>query len=299
MSHDDQHSTVKEIWSQKWNSGVDILYKRFKFLNYENMSYLGLLFHDGELTESIIEKWIERGEIVGQKFTTSSPCVEDLICMKQASYKPKQVELLIVAGANPNSCTTSSSDAYYHGVHNTILHLAAHHFDVGNIALLIAAGAFVDSRARREFLWRTDSIGVQSKENMLLALALLLVSGGTSTSDVTNNFGVYPVTPLDVALYHFHIASGFSWQQVSPHQIIESIDDVTRAKARKLIQKAHFALVKKRATAICIALQELELDANRMCFIVTEACSPNARFIWHLIWNLVVKVKHFCPSKKE
>lgn len=63
--------------------------------------------------------------------------------------------------------------------------------------------------------------------------------------------------------------------------------------ARKEIQLVGFAMIRERAAQICIALQSLRIPALQLCEIVTEACTPfAAQLDFHLLWNLVVVVKH-------
>lgn len=62
----------------------------------------------------------------------------------------------------------------------------------------------------------------------------------------------------------------------------------------KLLTDMRFLVIKERAIQICIALQELNLDANRLCEIILAACEPTSREIpFYKIWDLVVKIKHF------
>jgi hypothetical protein len=66
------------------------------------------------------------------------------------------------------------------------------------------------------------------------------------------------------------------------------------------IQKKALKMIRKRATEICNALYELDLDALRMCYIITEACAPYARQLdFHRVWNLVVCVRHFHDRRKR
>lgn len=66
------------------------------------------------------------------------------------------------------------------------------------------------------------------------------------------------------------------------------------ASARKAMQTYGLLAIRERALQICVAMHALDLDALRMCAIVAEACAPfAAQLDFHLIWNLVVKVRHF------
>lgn len=85
-------------------------------------------------------------------------------------------------------------------------------------------------------------------------------------------------------------------RDIIQQQLAVPVNQMTRvfADEYKLLTKMRFLVIKERATQICIALQELKLDANRICEIVFAACEPTSRALpFHLIWNLVVTVKHF------
>ena len=74
----------------------------------------------------------------------------------------------------------------------------------------------------------------------------------------------------------------------------------TFATEYSMLNKMRYTVIMPRATEICLALQSLKMDANRMCEIVMAACEPLARDLpFCLIWNLVTKVKHFHDGKKE
>jgi ankyrin repeat protein len=66
------------------------------------------------------------------------------------------------------------------------------------------------------------------------------------------------------------------------------------------ITKAGFGAIWRRATEICVALHDLDLDAMRLHEIVTHACTPFARRLpFHWIWKLVTKVRHFHDKKRK
>jgi hypothetical protein len=66
------------------------------------------------------------------------------------------------------------------------------------------------------------------------------------------------------------------------------------------VQKRALKEIREKAREICIALYELDLDALRMCYIITEACVPYARQLdFHRVWNLVVCVRHFHDRRKR
>lgn len=60
------------------------------------------------------------------------------------------------------------------------------------------------------------------------------------------------------------------------------------------ISKIAFDAIKTRAVEVCIALQDMDLDANRLMKIVFYDCLPFTRNVpKHLLWKLVTTVKHF------
>ena len=62
----------------------------------------------------------------------------------------------------------------------------------------------------------------------------------------------------------------------------------------RLINAARFSMVRKRATDICIAMRDLDIDALRMCKIIRFACTPMTDALpFHFVWRLVTTVLHF------
>lgn len=80
---------------------------------------------------------------------------------------------------------------------------------------------------------------------------------------------------------------------------MQEIDDILQSmgcieQERIVVQKECYRIIKSRAIEVCIAMQDLGLDANRMSYIVIEACAPFAYNLdFYYVWNLVVRVKHF------
>lgn len=70
--------------------------------------------------------------------------------------------------------------------------------------------------------------------------------------------------------------------------------------SQKEIEKTAFNAVKIRLMEICIGLQDLELDANRLMHIVYFDGLPFTNQIpLHLLWNLVTTVKHFHDRQRK
>ena len=85
---------------------------------------------------------------------------------------------------------------------------------------------------------------------------------------------------------------------VAPGCALVADDAVGVGGARKRLQCTGFAQICGRATDVCIALQSLWLPALQVVDILIEACAPFAANLdYYLLWNLVVKVKHFTPTK--
>jgi hypothetical protein len=72
------------------------------------------------------------------------------------------------------------------------------------------------------------------------------------------------------------------------------------ACSKRFIQSKGLNAIRKRATDICVALQDLDLDAVRLREIVVQSCEPFAALLdFHLVWRLVVMVKHFKQGRRE
>jgi hypothetical protein len=72
------------------------------------------------------------------------------------------------------------------------------------------------------------------------------------------------------------------------------------ATSERTVQLAGFGAIRARATEICVALQDLELDATRLSEIVIQSCTPFAeRLEFHFIWDLVTTVKHFKERQQQ
>jgi hypothetical protein len=72
------------------------------------------------------------------------------------------------------------------------------------------------------------------------------------------------------------------------------------AISKRTVQLAGFKAIRDRATEICVALQDLEMDATRLSEIVIQSCTPFAeRLEFHFIWDLVTAVKHFKERRQQ
>ncbi len=66
----------------------------------------------------------------------------------------------------------------------------------------------------------------------------------------------------------------------------------------RIINRCRFTMIVKRATNICIAMRELNIDALCMSKIIRCACAPIAKKMpFYLIWGIVTKVLHFQSEK--
>jgi len=63
-------------------------------------------------------------------------------------------------------------------------------------------------------------------------------------------------------------------------------------RKRSVLAHLAFANIKRRAIAICIALQPLALPALLTLAVVDTACDPCGRVPMHLKWRLITLVKH-------
>jgi hypothetical protein len=76
----------------------------------------------------------------------------------------------------------------------------------------------------------------------------------------------------------------------------ENTDECAKQCARRvneiIANTAHIGTIRKRATEICIGLQDLKLPAFVTLQIVDEAVHENAIRMWAK-WELITAVKHF------
>jgi hypothetical protein len=57
-------------------------------------------------------------------------------------------------------------------------------------------------------------------------------------------------------------------------------------------ETTHIGMIRERATAICVGLQDLELPAPLTLEIIDADCPPNCIRMWAK-WELITAVKHF------
>jgi hypothetical protein len=70
--------------------------------------------------------------------------------------------------------------------------------------------------------------------------------------------------------------------------------------SQKEINQAAFNAVKNRLIEVCMALQDLELDANRLMYILYFVGLPFTNKIpLHIFWNLVTTIKHFHDRRRK
>ena len=65
------------------------------------------------------------------------------------------------------------------------------------------------------------------------------------------------------------------------------------ARAGETIQRAGFVAMRERALEVCIALQDLDMDAWRMCRILAKISVFGEHIQIGKVWQLAVTVKHF------
>jgi hypothetical protein len=140
----------------------------------------------------------------------------------------------------------------------------------------------------------------------------ILIALITNVTDVNLTCGnVLGWTPCHNAAYHINLKAlsilvaagadlsikdcyGFIPRDKFTSHYGHSIESFDEACSHKVVQLAGFNAIRKRATEICMAMHDLDLDASRMSEIVIQSCTPFAeRLDFHYIWDLVVMVKHF------
>jgi hypothetical protein len=193
----------------------------------------------------------------------------------------KVLAMVIAAGADVNKVDFLGS---------LPCHSAASNRNEKVMGLLIAAGARVDEAACQ--------IAVVEDNKRVLALLLLAApEQAVSCMAFATSVGNYQCALMLAAvgvrcsnedLQLLPRATRLKrWQGIAD-------DGAGIRHARKGIQLVGFATIRERAAQICIALQPLRIPALQLCEIVTEACTPfAAQLDFHLLWNLVVAVKHF------
>jgi hypothetical protein len=77
----------------------------------------------------------------------------------------------------------------------------------------------------------------------------------------------------------------FEYNSVSAKQCARRVNEILAATT-------HIGMVRKRATEICVALQDLELPAFVSLTIIDEAVHENSIRMWAK-WELITAVKHF------
>ena len=74
----------------------------------------------------------------------------------------------------------------------------------------------------------------------------------------------------------------------------------SRQPSQKEITQVAFNAVKNRLIEVCMALQDLELDANRLMYILYFVGLPFTNKIpLHIFWNLVTTIKHFHDRRRK
>lgn len=162
------------------------------------------------------------------------------------------------------------------------------YYSLYTLKILIAAGADMDVTIDAH-----DEMFSQDPQfNDFLKIASYLFAANASLSYFSKATNLF--TPLDTVIYRL-TNENEKFRDKSALFIREYLEaNGMIAKARKEIQKIKYQLIKERAIQVCIAMQDLQFDANRMCYIVIEACAPFTNGLdFHHVWNLVVKIKHF------
>jgi len=99
------------------------------------------------------------------------------------------------------------------------------------------------------------------------------------------------LTHLYVRLGSFDLVSAtiagltFDFSNDSAEQCARRVNEI-------LAVTTHIGFIRKRATEICIALQDLELPAFVTLQIIDEAVHENSIRMWAK-WELITAVKHF------
>jgi hypothetical protein len=73
---------------------------------------------------------------------------------------------------------------------------------------------------------------------------------------------------------------------------VDSADQCARRVNEIIAATTHIGTIRKRATEICIGLQDLELPAFVTLQIIDEAVHENSIRMWAK-WELITAVKHF------
>lgn len=132
---------------------------------------------------------------------------------------------------------------------------------------------------------------LEEKPHIFVYLVRMGVEQPSENFTVTLNQKIYPLwiaAGFDVPQWAANELNRF--QRYMKNRFQRYMKNVSSAD----IEKTAFIAIRKRATEVCIALQELELDANRLMKIVFYDCLPFSNQVAkHHLWELVTKVKHF------
>lgn len=190
--------------------------------------------------------------------------------------------VLIMAGAN-----VDFADRFG----NTLAHTALLLKNCQMLSLLVVAGADLNIKQSayvEDWHWKAGRRLTAVDRD----LAATLIVGGATFQRTPGYFA-----PLDACQMIFEYKRNYPWQGQEAFLTFITDQPLLLEKAKQSVKKARYDLIKERAIEVCIALQDLQLDANRLCYIVIEACAPFAYDLaFHNVWNLVVKIKHWKPT---
>lgn len=216
---------------------------------------------------SIIKFLIKKGADINRINVLLACPLERAIMRENVNH----VQLLLASGA----CILQLSEFFS---------LTRYFCDIKLLKLLLVADVDVNKNDISIFWFGYRVEEFFASDVILPVTALLYVSGA--------KFWETEYYPLNLCFLAMQRKYGLKDKQEFFH--FWDANQVLLDQARSDLQKTRYNLIKERAFEVCIALQDLNLDANRMCHIVIEACAPFAYELnFHYVWNLVVKVKHY------
>lgn len=286
----------------------------------QSAMYATLSHNDSTILKLMLKHGGNIHKVYPQMYTVQEGTILEHAVACVGARRPCIVDCLVKAGANVNR-TFYRLDLRYE---YSALHLAAH-WDIIDVArVLVMAGANVDFADRFGHSPAHAALVLKSCQ----MLSLLVVAGANlnikqkacledwyyrvrrqlSANDqefaaililggATFHFYRGWYAPLDACQVIFEYKRDYFWQGQEAFLTFVKSQPLLLEKAEQSVRKARYDLIKERAIEVCIALQDLQLDANRLCYIVIEACAPFAYDLaFHNVWNLVVKIKHWKPT---
>lgn len=274
-----QHKTAK-MMQYLIDCGANVHYvfsdEIYQITNGTVLAHAVMAGLDASLIKCLLHAKADPNQIVKAHYYFNDKLVH-LLVVAIAFHQWKSAILLVQAGANVD-CQLKNELG--------LLHNAVYIADDELLEFLLALGADVDKLAIEDNEYFIDP---EWRREEKIRIHCMLLAYNACCSDKND-----AKTALDISCKMLR-RSVPAWKQKSVQDISNILQETGQVEqARRAVQIKCFSIIKDRAVEVCIAMQDLGLDANRISYIVIEACAPfSYNLDFHYIWNLVVKVKHF------